>query len=53
MIIIGVVTFMFSYVGVFIGSKGGGYLENKAEKLGGLVLIGIGLKILIEHTLLN
>ena len=26
-------------------------LEDKAEKLGGIVLIGIGLKILIEHTL--
>lgn len=53
MMIIGVVTFIFSYIGVFIGSRGGGYLENKAEKLGGIVLIGIGLKILIEHTLLN
>ncbi len=53
MIIIGVATFIFSYIGVFIGSRGGGYLENKAEKLGGIVLIGIGLKILIDHTLLN
>ncbi len=51
MVIIGVVTFVFSFIGVFIGSKGGSYLEDKAEKLGGVVLIGIGLKILIEHTL--
>ncbi|WP_428023929.1 manganese efflux pump MntP family protein [Arcobacter sp.] len=51
MIIIGVVTFIFSYIGVVIGSKGGSFLEDKAEKLGGVVLIGIGLKILIEHTL--
>lgn len=50
MIIIGVVTYVFSFLGVFIGSKGGGYLEDKAEKIGGIVLIGIGLKILIEHT---
>lgn len=53
MLIIGVVTFIFSYFGVFVGSRGGGYLEDKAEKLGGIVLIGIGLKILIEHTLLS
>lgn len=50
-IIIGVVTYIFSYIGVYVGSRGGGYIEEKAEKLGGIVLIGIGLKILIEHTL--
>ncbi len=51
MIIIGVVTYIFSFFGVYIGSKGGGFLEDKAEKLGGVILIGIGVKILIEHTL--
>ncbi len=51
MIVIGLVTYIFSYFGVFIGSRGGGYIESKAEKLGGIVLIGIGLKILGEHTL--
>ena len=51
MIIIGVVTYIFSYIGVYVGSRGGGYIEEKAEKLGGIVLIGIGLKILIEHIL--
>ncbi len=51
MIVIAIITFIFSFLGVFIGSKGGGYLEDKAEKLGGVVLIGIGLKILLEHTL--
>ncbi len=52
MVIIAAVTFIFSYLGVFIGSKGGSFLEDKAEKLGGIVLIGIGVKILVEHTLL-
>ena len=52
MLIIAAVTFIFSYLGVFIGSKGGSFLEDKAEKLGGIVLIGIGVKILVEHTLL-
>ena len=49
MLIIGVVTFVFSFLGVFIGTKGGTFLEDKAEKIGGIILIGIGLKILIEH----
>ena len=51
MIIIGVVTYIFSFFGVYIGSKGGGFLEDKAEKVGGVVLIAIGVKILVEHTL--
>jgi putative Mn2+ efflux pump MntP len=49
MLIIGVVTFVFSFIGVFAGTKGASTLEDKAEKLGGIVLICIGLKILIEH----
>jgi len=49
MIIIGVITFIFSFIGVFLGTKGGTFLEDKAEKIGGVILIGIGFKILIEH----
>jgi len=52
MIIIGIITLFFSYIGVYIGTKGGESLEDKAEKIGGVILIAIGLKILIEHTLL-
>lgn len=51
MFIIGVVTFVFSYFGVYLGTKGNAFLEDKAEKIGGVILILIGLKILIEHTL--
>lgn len=51
MILIGVVTFIFSFAGVYMGTKGGSVLENRAEKLGGVVLILIGLKILLEHTI--
>ncbi len=47
--IIGVVAFVLSGTGVVIGAKFGNLFGNKAEILGGLVLIGIGLKILIEH----
>ena len=52
-ITIGVITLLFSYLGVWWGTHGGAYLESKAERLGGLVLIAIGLKILIEHTLFS
>jgi putative Mn2+ efflux pump MntP len=42
-----VTTFFFSYIGVFIGLKSGAWLESKAEFLGGVVLILIGVKILL------
>lgn len=51
-IIIGLITFLLSYVGVFIGSRFGHFFENKIEALGGIVLIIIGLKILVQHLVL-
>ena len=50
-IIIGLVTFGFSYAGVHIGKKFGHFFKSKIEIIGGLVLIGIGTKILIEHLI--
>lgn len=50
-IIIGLITFALSYLGVVIGKKFGHFFENKIEALGGFVLIGIGVKILCEHLL--
>lgn len=47
---IGISTFVFCCAGHFIGKKAGGALGKKAEILGGLILIGIGAKIFIEHT---
>jgi manganese efflux pump family protein len=47
--IIGIVTFVLSYLGVLIGKKFGHFFENKIEAIGGLVLIGLGAKILFEH----
>ncbi|MDF1764630.1 MAG: manganese efflux pump MntP family protein [Oleibacter sp.] len=44
--IIGVTTLVFSWVGVFIGSKSGTWLESKAELFGGIVLLLIGVKML-------
>jgi len=48
-ITIGLVTFVLSAAGVQIGVKGGHFFENKIEIAGGLILIGIGTKILISH----
>lgn len=50
-IIIGLITFALSYIGILIGKRYGHFFENKIEALGGLVLIGIGVKILCEHLL--
>ena len=47
--VIGMVTFVMSFAGVYIGDRLGHFFEKKIEILGGLVLIGIGIKILIEH----
>ena len=49
--IIGLITFVLSYAGVLIGKRFGHFFENKIEALGGLVLIGIGVKIMCEHLL--
>lgn len=48
-IIIGVVTFLLSLLGVYLGNRIGYFFERKIELIGGLILIGIGIKILIEH----
>jgi putative Mn2+ efflux pump MntP len=50
-IIIGVVTFVLPYIGVFIGGKSGHFFESKIEAIGGMVLIGISLKILLGHLM--
>ena len=47
LLIIGISTFIISYIGVYVGSRGGEKYESKAEILGGVVLILIGFKILL------
>ncbi len=47
--IIGIVTFILSTLGVRIGNKFGDKFQNKAEIIGGLIIILIGLKILLSH----
>ena len=50
-IVIGIITFLLSFIGVFIGNKIGPFFENKVEFLGGLILVAIGVRILIEHLI--
>lgn len=47
--LIGMITFIICFAGVYIGNKCGCLLKRKAEIVGGLILICIGLKILLEH----
>jgi putative Mn2+ efflux pump MntP len=48
-IVIGLITFVLSFIGFFAGNKLGMLFGNKIEMFGGCILIGIGLKIFIEH----
>ena len=49
-LIIGVVTMIISMFGVWIGSRFGDRYGKKAELVGGVILILIGLRIVLEHT---
>ena len=50
---IGATTLVLSAIGVKVGSIFGDRLKSKAELAGGLILIGMGSKILLEHTLFS
>ncbi len=50
-VVIGLITFGLSYVGVVIGKRFGHFCESRIEALGGLVLIAIGVRILLAHLL--
>ena len=52
-LIIGFVTLGFSLIGLQIGKYFGKKLGKTVEIFGGLLLLGIGIKILIEHVYFN
>lgn len=52
-ITIGITTFLFSIAGLKIGNIFGCKYKSQAELFGGVILILIGLKILLEHTIFN
>lgn len=47
--LIGIITFAISLLGVKIGNQFGSKYENKAELMGGVILLLMGVKILLEH----
>ena len=50
---IGLVCAILTLVGMYLGRKIGNHWGPRVEFCGGLILLGIGVKILIEHTLTN
>ena len=48
--VIGTLTFLVSMIGMLTGKKASKLFGKKIEIVGGLILIGIGLRILLEHT---
>jgi putative Mn2+ efflux pump MntP len=48
--LIGIVTFAMSGTGVLLGRRAGDHLGEWAERAGGVILIGLGVKILAEHS---
>lgn len=49
--LIGITTGAFSFAGIYIGKFFGCRYKSKAEFIGGFILLAMGLKILLEHTL--
>lgn len=49
-VIVAIMSFLLTIIGATTGKKIGSFLGNKAEIIGGLILIFIGLKIFIEHS---
>jgi putative Mn2+ efflux pump MntP len=47
----GLMAFIFTYIGYYIGKKVGSLVGQRAETAGGIILILIGLRILLEHLL--
>ena len=50
-LIIGVVAFLITHLGFYLGRKAGSLLGQRARIIGGIILIGIGTRILVTHLL--
>ena len=48
-LIIGIITFVISFIGVSVGNRFGSKYRALAQKVGGIILIFMGIKILVEH----
>lgn len=47
--VVGSVTFLVAMIGMLLGKRAGAHLGSKLDIIGALILIGVGLKILLEH----
>lgn len=50
-IIIGIITFILSLISIYLGCAFGKIIRKGAEIIGGLILISVGIKILLEHII--
>ncbi|MFC1534967.1 manganese efflux pump MntP family protein [Thermodesulfobacteriota bacterium] len=50
-LIIGILTFLLSFIGVWIGDRGTRIFEKKMEMVAGFILIAIGIKVLMSHLM--
>lgn len=50
-VIIGIITFVISLAGIYLGKAFGNMLSDKATLIGGIVLVLIGVKILCDHLI--
>ena len=51
-LVIGATAFIFTYFGVYLGNKTGRWLGNWSQIIGGVILFGIGLRVLLSHLLI-
>jgi len=49
--LIGLITFGLSFAGIYLGKRFGHFFESRIEVVGGVILIGIGVKILVQHLM--
>ena len=52
-LIIGIIASLISVIGVYTGGKAGHILGKRVDILGGIILLAIGIKILLDHTILS
>lgn len=50
-LVIGATAFAFTYLGVALGNRAGGWLGRWAQVVGGVILIGIGLRVILTHIM--
>lgn len=50
-LVIGATAFVFTYLGVYLGNKTGHWLGKWSQIVGGVILFGIGLRVLLSHLL--